>query len=106
MPRKTDGEKIDELQTLVASITERLDQTIKSLEALYQRHKETASAAADLRREYEREMALLRREVEDLKRWKDDQKREREERSRRLWSFGPNVAGAVINVLLAALVAF
>lgn len=67
MARKTDGEKIDELDKVVAALTERLDNTVKETKNLYEDYAETAHLVNDLRREFEREIALLKREVEELK---------------------------------------
>ncbi len=106
MARKTDGEKIDELEKLGATLIERLDTTIKELEVIKNAHSETARALHALRLEYEKEILLQKREIEDLKKWKDDQKKERDERSRKLWSFGPNILSAVISGLIAAAVVY
>src|SRR5687768_9222960 len=99
MARRTDGEKIDELEKLVATLTERLDTAVQTTKELYGAHSATAVAAADLRRECERDLALLKREGEDLKAWKAEHKKVREEWGRRIVSFGPPVLGAVINVV-------
>jgi hypothetical protein len=98
--------RIIKLERLVDTLIERVDNAVKELRAVYDAHSETARLVADLRREAEREIALLKREAEDVRRWRDDHRKEREERSRVLWSFGPNVLGALINVVLAALVAY
>ena len=106
MAGKTNTEKITELEKLGATLVERLDTALKEVEVVDRAHSETARVVADLRREYEKEIVLLKREVEDLKKWKEDQKKAGEERSRRLWSFGPNVVGAVISFLGAAVIAY
>jgi hypothetical protein len=106
MPRKTDGEKIDELEKLGERLTERIDTTRKELEAVYDAHSETARAVADMRREYDRQITLLTREVEELRSWKADTKKHSEEWSRRLWAFGPNLLAAVVGGLIAAAVAY
>ena len=100
------GDKVEDLQRTGAILVERVDNTLKLLDDLYDDHNDLARELADLRRQYEREIALLKREVEDFKKWKDDQKREREELSRRLWAFGPNAFGAVLSGLIAAAVAY
>src|SRR5690242_12600900 len=93
------GDKVEELQRNVATLQERLDYVGKTLEKALIDHQDTAHRLADLHREHEREQALLKREVEELRKWKD-------ELGRRLWAFGPNIAGAVISGLIAAAVAF
>ena len=111
------GDKVEELQRTVATLVERVD-TIRKLvdvsdavqrasaQELASLRRVHDKELAELRREHEKELALLRREVEDLKKWRDDQTREREERSRRAWSFGPAALGAVINGFIAAAVAY
>jgi chromosome segregation ATPase len=75
-------------------LIERVSNTIKEADAVYDAHSETARAVADLRREYERELAILRREVDELK-------RDRERWGQRLWMvLAPLIAGAA-GVLLA-----
>src|ERR1017187_942701 len=106
MARKTDGEKIDELQHAVALLTERLQNTKGQVASLEATQSETAKGFADLRREHEKEIALVKRELEDLKKWKDEQKKEHDEWSRRTWAFGPNVIGAIVSGIIAALVAY
>jgi hypothetical protein len=106
MAAKTNTEKITELEKLGATLLVRLDAALKEVEVVDNAHSETARSVADLRREYEKEIALLKREIEDLKKWKEDQKKAGEERSRRLWAFGPNDVAAVISVFGAAAVAY
>jgi hypothetical protein len=36
------------------------------------------------------------RDIESLKRWREDLRKEREERAKRLWAFGPNITAALI----------
>ncbi len=98
--------KIDELEKLGVTLLTRLDNADKELSAVYAAHKEFVQQLADLRREYEREIALLKREVEELKKWKDDSKKQGEERTRRLWAFGPNLLAAVIGGLIASAIAY
>ena len=56
--------------------------------------------------EASKENIHFRRDLDDMKKWKDETKKEQEERTRRVWSFGPNLAASVVNVLLSALVAY
>ena len=106
MPRKTDGDKIDELEKLGASLTVQIASAVKELEAVFDAHSETAKTVIGLQREFEKEVALLKREIEEFKRWKEDQKKAREEQSRRLWAFGPNLLAALISGLISAAVAY
>ncbi len=59
--------KAAELDKFDAVLTIRLDTAIGEVGAVTDGHTETARAVADLRREHEREIALLKREVEDLR---------------------------------------
>lgn len=106
MARKTDGEKIDELKEAVAVLTEQFQTTFQNLKSVEGRLSEIAKDLADLRREHEKETAMMKRELEDLKKWKDEQKKEHDEWGRRVWAFGPNVIGAVVSGIIAALVAY
>jgi len=106
MARRSDGEKIDDLEKLVATLTERLDNTIRELRDVGTAHAGTGTTLADFRREVETGLLQLRRDIDELKAWKDEQKRQAEERGRRLWAFGPNLLGAVVTVLLSASVAY
>lgn len=105
MPRKTDGEKLDVLDNLVAKLVERLNTVVESVGKLFALQSATDRAVADLRREHERELALLKRDIEELRVWRDEQKKAGDERGKKLAAFGPPVLGALVNVLLAAVVA-
>ncbi len=96
--------RIDDLNQLVAVLNAHVVTLFKQLETVDKAHLETARAMTDLRREHEKQLALLQREIDDLRRWKDDHKKERDEQNRRLWSFGPNIVGAVISGIVAFLV--
>jgi hypothetical protein len=84
----------------------RLENTIDSLGELGTDHENLEVIVHDIRREFGLELALLKRDVEGLKKWKEELKRDRAEHARRAWAFGPNVAGALVNVFLSALVAY
>ena len=99
MARKSDGEKIDQLMELTTNLKTQVSQLHKEVDKLYQAHQELAQTVSILQREHEKEIALLKRDVEDLKKWRD-------ERNRRLWAFGPNILGAVISGIIAAIVAY
>ncbi len=100
MPRKTDGEKIDEMEKVIATFTERLDNVRQELKTASVSLGETMKLLADLKTEF----LLLRKDIQGIEKWKDDLKREKDESARRLSAFGPNVAGAIVNVLLGAAV--
>jgi hypothetical protein len=94
------------INEVVAALTERVNALAKELEAVVRAHSETSQAVTDLRREHEKEIALFKREIEDFKKWKDEQKKEGDERNRRLWAFGPSIVGAIVSGLVAFVVAY
>ncbi len=96
------GDKVEELQKDVATLWERLDTAVKTLGGVI----DTQRRLADMLRDVEKESALLKREVEELRKWKDDQKKRDEEFSRRLWAFGPNLLGEIVGGLIAAAVTY
>jgi len=100
------GDKVERLQETVAGLVEQVSTVRDRGNALYAAHSETARIVADLRREHEKEVALLKREIEELRGWKADQKRQGEKWSRRWWAFGPNLFAAVVGGLIAAAIAY
>jgi hypothetical protein len=106
MARRTDGEKIDELQQLVAALTTRLDVAVKEIDAVYDAQSAITQSVNDLRRDVEKTILLLNREIADLKKWNDERKTEQDERARRWWAFGPNIVAAFLSGIIAFLVAY
>jgi septal ring factor EnvC (AmiA/AmiB activator) len=100
------GDKVDELQRHVATLIAQMGQVLKSLDGVFDAQRGTEQDLAALKREFEREIALLRREIDDVKKWKEDLKKDRDERSRRLWAFGPSIVAALISGAIAAVVAY
>jgi hypothetical protein len=118
------GEEVKRLQETSAALLERVRSQARAIRKVEDAHAETARILADLRRDSEREIALLmqeiesraihlraeqerelaalRREIEELKNWKAETKKQGEEWSRRIWAFGPNLVAAVIGGLIAA----
>ena len=60
-------------------------------------HAETAKDLAVLHRDCDRELALLKREVEELRKWRDDVKKGEEEWGRKLWMILPPVLAVLIS---------
>lgn len=125
MPRRTDGEKVDELQLLVTQISTQLTVATNALDALDKAHQETRAAGAALRGDCERELAVLKHNIEELRRWMEkngtgDLKTELavlkektakleadlERRLSRGWSLLLAILSPVVSVLLAAAVAY
>lgn len=113
-----------EVEKLIAQMLEQIRQLGKSMDALNDARAETVQGLNDLRRDSEKEVVALRKDVEELRRWADkvgtsefkaqlDVLKEkvvkledaRDKGSTRAWSVVPNIAGAVVNVVLAAVVA-
>jgi hypothetical protein len=98
MAGKSPSEKIDELAKLVATLVERLDNTIKTLDALNEEQKRTNQAHNDIRREHERELAVLKEKTEKLE-------AAQERAGNRAWAVVPSIIGAIIGGLITAVVA-
>ena len=98
--------RIDELKDPVITLTERVSTLRNELTAVIAKQDETVRSVTEMRREYEKDIALLKRELADIQKWKDEQKKERDEVSRRLWAFGPNLVGAIVSGLIAFVVAY
>jgi hypothetical protein len=50
-----------------------------------------------LHRDFDREVALLKREIEELKKWQDDAKKGQEEWGRKLWMILPPVLAVLVS---------
>ena len=79
MARKTDGEKIDELEKLVATLVERGDTSRKELAAVRDEITELAKSVADLKTG----VAVRLRDLTELQRTQVDVKKEQEETSKK-----------------------
>ena len=109
MAQKTAAEKADELQILVASITQRLNYLEKEIGSALAAQGGVTQAVTELALK----IADVKRDVSDLGKWRDAQVAAQAEKSRRLWALTPNllaaiitVTGGVFNVILAALIAY
>jgi chromosome segregation ATPase len=102
MPRKTDGEKIDEMEKVVAMLIERIDNVREGGQTATRGLADVEKAIG----EPKTEIVHLRRDLEGLQKWKDDLKKEKDESSRRLWAFGPNIVGALISAIVGGGVAY
>ncbi len=99
MTRKTDGEKIDELEKLVARILKQLETVEKTLDSLNDARKETVQRLNDLQRESEKRIVVLQEQTSKLE-------ATQERAGTRAWSVVPNIVGAVVSGILAAIVAY
>ena len=85
MPRKTDGQKVDEMEKVLATFAERLDNVRKELKEAGVNIGDVGKALGDMKTE----IALLRKDIEGLQKWKDDNKKEKDEGARRFWARRP-----------------
>ncbi len=114
-----------EVEKLIAGILARLTELGKSLDTLSVARVETAQAITDLRLQHEKELVALAKDIDELRRWAEKNSvsalsaqievlKEKvakleallDKVGTRAWSVVPNVAGAIANVILAAVVAF
>jgi hypothetical protein len=126
---KTNTTRIEALEELTRDLVSPLnvhDETLKWLSEILRKGAESTEehskkivvfeekvvVLADFRRcldtvsAIQQDLVAFRKDLESLQKWKDDQKKEEDETTRRWWSFGPNIAGAIVNVILTAVVAF
>jgi SMC interacting uncharacterized protein involved in chromosome segregation len=119
MARKSDGEKIDDLIRQVTTLEERIDGTRGNVTAIVSAQRsvvqilnglETKAAVVEERlgdwKKLKEDVADLKTTIALLQREWEDVKKHLEEGSKRRWAILPPVAGAIINVLLSALVAY
>jgi len=122
MPGKTQGDKIDEALVLVNTLTVRLDSMERELKGVTTAHTETTKTVGEVNlavavtrqqidelnrwkadlgpiAELKSEIALLRRDVEELKKTRD-------EWGRRLWAMAGPIIGALVGVAGGALITY
>lgn len=117
--------ELSDLDKLVAVIVEQLKAVNRSLDALNAGQKEAAERHAELQRDHEREVAVLKQLLDELRRWTEkngvsDLKVEigllkekvskleaaQERSGTRAWSVVPNVLGAIVSSTLAGVIAY
>jgi hypothetical protein len=123
VPSKTNTDRINELTVICATLSTRLEALLTEVRATADDHAKTSESLSAVKVQLsavevhvggigalkasletisalETALALLKKDVEGLFQWKDKLKKERDESARRLWSFGPNIVGAVISGLI------
>ena len=75
----------------------RLDAIFVEVDTVRNADAETVKEVAVLNRNFDRELALLKRELEELKKWQDDVKKGQEEWGRKLWMILPPVLAVFIS---------
>ncbi|MBX9583820.1 MAG: hypothetical protein K2X87_26260 [Gemmataceae bacterium] len=106
MPRRTDGDKIDELQQFAATAQARIEGILLRLDQHDMKQERAADGFQGFRREVAVELVALKGELAALREAQARSDTAREKAAGRAWSVVPNVAGAVVNGLLAAAVAY
>ena len=102
MAAKTNTEKIDELVTLLAVLSERLDAHRTEVNGIA----DVQTKALEVLAEMKTEIALLKKTSDDLVGWKTDAKRLEEERGRKLWLLVPPIIAAILSSGLTALLSY
>lgn len=125
MARKTLGEKVDELEKFVAGILTQIRELERAIEDLGDAAAKNREGLTSLRLDSEKPLVGLSKDVEELRRWTEkngisELKNEsvllkekifklesaQEKIGTRAWSVVPNIVGAVISGVIAAIVAF
>ncbi len=114
-----------EVEKLISSILEQIKQLSKSVDLLNETRRDNTQLLNDLQRDYEKEFVAVKKDIDELRRWTEKNglaeikpkievmaekvskvETALEKIGTRAWSVVPNISGAVVNVLLAAVVAF
>ena len=125
MARKTQGEKIDELEKFVASILTQLREIQRAIDDLGDEAAKNREGLASLRLDSEKQLVGLTKDVEELRRWTEKNgtaelrneivllkekisklELAQEKIGTRAWSVVPNILGALVTGVIAAIVAF
>ena len=125
MARKTQGEKIDELEKFVASILTQVREIQRAIDDLGDESAKNREGLASFRLDSEKRIVGISKDVEELRRWAEkngisELKNEivllkekiinlesaQEKIGARAWSVVPNIVGAIITGVIAAIVAF
>ena len=99
------SERIAAIERIVYSHDTRLDFSMKELDAANNALREVEKEHADLKRTTDREMALLQREINELKKWREDVKRREEEWGSKLWMILPPVVAVLVSNAITYLLA-
>ena len=99
------NDRITAIERIVATHAYRLDISMKQADAAFLTLRELQKDIADLKRITEREIALLQREIDELKKWKEDVKKGEEEWGRKLWMILPPVLAVLVSNAITYLLA-
>ena len=121
---KTNSQRIENLESQAANLSERItvhDKVITILEQLLEKTSDASGmhhskltileqqllVIVDLKESIakvnsiDKELVAFKKDIEALQKWKDELKTERNEATRRWWSFGPNIVAAIISGIVA-----
>ena len=101
---QTPTERVTAVERIVDTHSTRLYLIEKEADALHDAHKELAKEFADLKRDFDRETALLKREIEELRKWKEEVRKAEEEWGRKLWMIVPPLLAVLVSTLLSVLI--
>ena len=104
MAQSAAEERINAIERVVDTHNFQLNASAKEQDAASMRHRELEKDHNALRRETDREIALLKREIDELKKWKDHVKRKEEEWGRKLWMILPPVLAVLISNAITLLI--
>lgn len=82
-------ERITAIERIVDTHAYRLGASVTRVDAIYNALRGLEKEHPDLRRTSEREIALLQREIDELKKWREDVKKREQEWGTRLWMILP-----------------
>jgi chromosome segregation ATPase len=99
------NERLTAIERIVYAHDYGLDAATKEIDALRDAHRELEKDHADLKRTTDREIALLQREIDELKKWREDVRRGEEEWGRKLWMILPPVLAVLVSNAITYLIA-
>lgn len=91
------NERLTILERVIGAYESRLDIYTKEVYAIRDVLRALEKEHADLKRTTDREIALLQREIDELKKWKEDVKRGEEEWGSKLWIILPPVLAVLVS---------
>ena len=97
-------ERVTALERIVDTHTFRLDALVKEVDALNYSQSEAAKEFAALKRDFDREIALLKRKMDGVMKWQDDEKKGKEEWGRKLWMIVPPVLAVLISTAITLVI--
>jgi hypothetical protein len=100
---KTPTDRIIEMSTVLAALEARLGHCDDRVADLARDHKEGGQIVSERCKQYELEISHLRRDIEDLKKWKAAFEEDQKDTKKWHRSFGPNIVAAVLTIFLAPL---